>query len=236
MKRSVINNAIDTAMDVLNKHSFHLPPFAYWTPDKWHKIGQNSERIVLNGLGWDVSDYGAGDFENFGTVFFTIRNGNSKQPELGTPYAEKIMVLQPGQRLPLHFHWTKTEDIINRGGGILVMELYNAKEDDSLDTDSPVEFYCDGCKRSIDAGEFFELMPGESITLTPRMYHRFWASRNGGILICGEVSSVNDDNTDNCFAEEVSRYTFVDEDEAPRYILCNEYANLLKRTSRGSGK
>ncbi|MHB9037146.1 MAG: D-lyxose/D-mannose family sugar isomerase [Armatimonadota bacterium] len=225
MKRSEINNAIDLALDVLSQHHFHLPPFAHWTPEEWQKVGCNCERIIASGLGWDVSDYGAGDFLNFGTVFFTLRNGNHAHAELGTPYAEKIMILQPGQRLPLHFHWTKTEDIINRGGGIMVMELYNSLSDDSLDKSSPVTFFSDGRERTVAAGEFFELMGGESITLTPRMYHRFWASKDGGVLICGEVSTVNDDNTDNCFAETVSRYTVIEEDEARKYILCNEYCD-----------
>lgn len=227
MKRSEINKAIEIAMDTLKKHSFCLPLFAEWTPQRWEQTGKESERIVLNGLGWDVSDYGAGDFASFGTVFFTIRNGNHANPEQGTPYAEKIMVLLPGQRLPLHFHWTKTEDIINRGGGILVMELYNSFADDTLDNSSPVTFYSDGIQRTVPAGEPFELGPGESITLVPGVYHRFWASKDSGILICGEVSSVNDDNTDNCFAETVSRYSIIEEDEAPRHLLCNEYPDGL---------
>ncbi|MCL5103423.1 MAG: D-lyxose/D-mannose family sugar isomerase [Armatimonadetes bacterium] len=222
MKRSEINQAIDFAADVLKRHQFHLPPFARWSPEKWREVGSRGARIAACGLGWDVSDYGAGDFGSFGTVFFTIRNGRPGEAGLGTPYAEKIMILKPGQRLPLHFHWSKTEDIINRGGGILVMELYNAHEDDSLDTSSDVKFTCDGIERTVAAGGTFELMPGESITLTPRMYHRFWAGKNGGVLICGEVSTTNDDITDNCFAETVSRYTTIEEDEPARYMLVNE--------------
>ncbi|MHB9038377.1 MAG: D-lyxose/D-mannose family sugar isomerase [Armatimonadota bacterium] len=225
MKRSEVNSAIDLALDVFGQHHFYLPPLAYWTPEQWSKVGSDCERIVVSGLGWDVSDYGAGDFKNFGTVFFTIRNGSSANAGIGTPYAEKVMFLQPGQRLPLHFHWTKTEDIINRGGGILMMELYNSLPDESLDELSPVAFFSDGCERSVGAGEIFELMPGQSITLVPGVYHRFWAGKHGGNLICGEVSTVNDDNTDNCFAEPVSRYSVIEEDEVPRYVLCNEYCD-----------
>ena len=34
---------------------------------------------------------------------------------------------------------------------------------------------------------------------------------------------VNDDNTDNRFLEGMGRFSAVEEDEAPLYLLCNEY-------------
>ena len=223
MKRSEINKAVRTARDVLKKHHFHLPPFADYSPGQWRKTGEEWDRIRLNGLGWDVSDFGGDHFPVFGTVQFTLRNGNYKQIEQGTPYAEKVIILLPGQRLPLHFHYSKTEDIINRGGGIMVMELYNAMPDETVDRESEVHVYCDAVERIVSPGEFLELHPGESITLTPRMFHRFWASEKGGTLICGEVSSVNDDMTDNWFAEPVKRFAAIEEDEPAVYLLCNEY-------------
>ena len=223
MKRSEINAAIRQAQDTLRKHQIHLPTFAHWTPEQWKEAAPEAGRIRANGLGWDVTDFGEGDFPQYGAVLFTLRNGNTKQPELGTPYAEKLIVLLPGQRLPLHFHWSKTEDIINRGGGVLVMELYNSLADESVDEASPVEVYCDAIKRTIPAGRSFDLYPGESITLTPRLYHRFWAKDGAGVLICGEVSTVNDDNTDNCFAESVSRFAEIEQDEPHLRLLCNEY-------------
>jgi hypothetical protein len=163
-------------------------------------------------LGWDITDFGSGHFDEFGAVLFTLRNGNYQQPHLGTPYAEKVIILKPGQRLPLHFRWSKTEDIINRGGGVLTLELYNSLPDDAIDSTSPVQVYCDGRQRAVGAGEIFDLGPGQSITLTPRLFHRFWAKKEGGILICGEVSTVNDDHTDNFFAEPVSRFADIEED------------------------
>ena len=223
MKRSQINAAILAAKEVLEEHRFHLPPPAYWTPDRWRKAGPEWERVKANGLGWDITDFGQDEFDALGAVIFTLRNGNYAQPEEGTPYAEKIIVLKPGQRLPLHFHWRKTEDIINRGGGILVIELYRALLDDSVDEEAPVTVYCDAVQRNVSPGESFELHPGESITLPPRIYHRFWASEMGGTLVGGEVSTVNDDKTDNCFAEPVSRFADIEEDEAPVHLLCNEY-------------
>lgn len=223
MKRSEINKAIKTALDALEKNKFVLPPFGHWTLEDWKKAGSECDRIRANGLGWDITDFGSGDFTNIGAVLFTLRNGNVKDPKNGTPYAEKTIIMAPGQCLPMHFHWMKTEDIINRGGGTLVIQLYNALEDDSIDTESKVEVYCDGCLRIISAGDTITLQTGESITLTPRIYHKFFASKDGGVLVCGEVSTTNDDVVDNCFAEPTSRFADIEEDEAPMRLLCNEY-------------
>lgn len=223
MKRSEINSAIIMAKEVLAKNSFHLPFFGHMRPEGWKNAGAEYRRIVENGLGWDVTDFGGNDFSTFGAVLFTLRNGNHLNPGNGTPYAEKLIILKPGQRLPLHFHYSKTEDIINRGGGILVMELYNSMEDDSVDRKNEVTVFCDGEERKVKAGEPFNIEPGGSITLTPKLYHRFWAGRNGGILVCGEVSSINDDVKDNCFAETVRRFAEIEEDEKPVHLLCNEY-------------
>ena len=50
----------------------------------------------------------------------------------GKVYAEKILVVGEGQVTPTHFHFHKTEDIINRGGGTLALELHWAAPDDTL--------------------------------------------------------------------------------------------------------
>jgi D-lyxose ketol-isomerase len=223
MKRSEINRAIAEAIEALRQNRMALPPFAAWTPEDWRRAGPDCARVKANGLGWDVTDFGLGDFDHAGAVLFTLRNGNHAQPELGTPYAEKVIVLKPGQYLPLHFHWTKTEDIINRGGGTLVVELYGAHADETPDKTSPVTVFCDGCQRTLQAGEPLRLAPGESITLIPRLYHRLSAAPDDGTLICGEVSSINDDRVDNRFAEPVSRFSTIEEDEPPLRLLCNEY-------------
>jgi D-lyxose ketol-isomerase len=123
----------------------------------------------------------------------------------------------------LHYHAIKTEDIITRGGRIW-MELYNAKQDDSVDYETPVRVYCDGILRTFNAGERFEVASGGSVTLRPRLYHRFGAA---GDAVAGEVSSVNDDRTDNYWAEDVSRFAGIIEDEAPLCPLCNEYEKWL---------
>jgi len=42
------------------------------------------------------------------------------------------MVVEEGQITPMHFHWSKAEDIIVRGGGNLVIQLYNSTPREGL--------------------------------------------------------------------------------------------------------
>jgi D-lyxose ketol-isomerase len=230
MKRSEINAAIALAIDEFRRNRITLPPFAHWSPLHWREMVEKAQRIVQAGLGWDVTDFGQGKYDELGGVLFTARNGvlskDGGSVERGVPYCEKYIVLTEGQRMPLHLHWSKTEDIINRAGGILVMELYNSVGEDEVDVESDVTVVCDGLERSVGPGECFELHPGESITLDSKMYHRFWAKEGDGTLICGEVSTVNDDSSDNGFAEPSSRYSEIVEDEEPRWLLCNEYGRI----------
>ncbi|MCK8058627.1 MULTISPECIES: D-lyxose/D-mannose family sugar isomerase [unclassified Fusibacter] len=229
MKRSDINNALQWSRNLLETYQIKLPPFGYWTMEKWNEKDPDvikSIRDVM--LGWDITDFGQDDFKRLGAVLFTLRNGSVSDRSLGTPYAEKLIVLSDGQRLPLHCHKSKTEDIINRAGGVLAIKIYNSTPDGDVDHSSDVEVYLDGEKHLVKAGEELNLNPGESITLKPHMYHLFWAKEGCGDLICGEVSSINDDRTDNYNAEPVSRFTKVVEDEAILHPLCNEYEHVLK--------
>ncbi len=132
------------------------------------------------------------------------------------------MVVREEQVTPMHFHFQKMEDIINRGGGNLLIEVYNATEDDQL-ADTPVVVSRDGCRDEVAAGTILRLEPGQSITLPVRQYHRFWGEAGRGTVLVGEVSKVNDDNVDNRFYEPVGRFPEITEDEAPLYLLCNEY-------------
>ena len=130
MKRSEINRIIENAKAFLDEKQFFLPPWAYWSPDEWKANKQDAEEITENMLGWDITDFGSGDFYNCGLFLFTIRNG-----KLGydmKPYAEKIMIVEENQVTPMHYHWSKMEDIINRGGGNLVIELFNSNSELSL--------------------------------------------------------------------------------------------------------
>lgn len=219
MKRSEINQNINKAIKMLDSVSFKLPRFAYWTIDEWKKNDITTLQKTM--LGWDITDFGMGDFSKIGAVLFTIRNGDVDGN--GTPYAEKTIFLSDGQRLPCHYHVSKTEDIINRGGGELWMELFNAAPDGSVDEKTDVEFYSDGIKLTAKAGERVFVTTGNSITLTPYTYHIFGAK---GDLLVGEVSSINDDKTDNYFSEDVKRFADIEEDEEAVAPLCNEYSQL----------
>ena len=223
MKRSGINALIRENEAFIAAHGFALPPFCGWSPEDWAHKGSECDEIRDNMLGWDVTDFGSGDYEKVGLFLITLRNGNQKDPRYTKLYAEKLMVSMEGQVCPMHFHWYKQEDIINRGGGVLCMQLYNAAPDESLDTVTPVTIVCDGVRRTLPAGAVLELAPGESCTLTQRMYHSFWAKPGCGRCLLGEVSQCNDDSADNRFYEPVGRFAAIEEDEPPYRLLCNEY-------------
>lgn len=121
MKRSEINRILEWSKKLLNDNKFILPMIAYWKLDEWKKNKAILGRIKQTMLGWDITDFGSGDFENTGAVLFTIRNGDINDEGCGTPYGEKVILMKDGQLLPLHFHFSKTEDVINRGGGMLVL-------------------------------------------------------------------------------------------------------------------
>jgi len=224
MKRSEINAAMRDALALFEEYKITLPAFALWSKEEWKTKGAEAAEIKENMLGWDITDFGRGDFNNIGLLLITLRNGNQKNPQrYPKPYAEKLMVVKEKQITPMHFHWNKMEDIINRGGGNLIIKLYNSTEDEQL-ADTDVEISIDGVKHTFSAGYELCLKPGDSVTLTPGLYHRFWGEEGKGSIIVQEVSMCNDDTNDNRFYEETGRFPEIEEDEAPLYLLCNEYA------------
>ncbi len=218
MKRSEVNQYIDFAMKFMAENKFCLPPWAYWTPSDWEQMKDRCEEIFENGLGWDITDFGSGDFINTGLTLVTLRNGNLVTPS--KQYCEKIMLVRNSQVTPPHYHVLKTEDIINRTGGLLCMKLWNSAPDGSL-SEGLLEVKIDSITTTIRSGEKICLKPGQSICYTPYLYHTFWAE--GGDCLVGEVSSVNDDKTDNRFLEERGRFSAIDEDAPILHYLCNEY-------------
>ena len=221
MKRSEINAVIKRFEKLLEEHRFELPPFCKWTPEEWQTKGHEYDEIRDNMLGWDVTDYGMGDFGHLGLALITIRNGNVHNPKYTKTYAEKIIMCDSGQVSPMHFHWHKMEDIINRGGNDIHFTLYNATEDEQL-ADTPVKIFSDGRCYTVPAGETVVLKPGQSLSLYPYYYHEFVIPEGGPVLI-GEVYMCNDDNTDNRFLNPLGRFPTIEEDEPPYRLLCNEY-------------
>jgi D-lyxose ketol-isomerase len=219
MKRSEVNAIQVEAKEFLAKHSWNLPPWAYWKPADWEGRGSEIDEIKECMLGWDVTDFGSGDFLRRGLFLFTLRNGGQKGKSK-KQYAEKIMIVKVNQETPMHFHRYKMEDIINRGGGELCIQLYSSTKDEKLSKEE-LTVSIDGISRTIKAGTTIRLQVGESICLEPYMYHRFW-SENGTSLV-GEVSLVNDDTSDNRFLEEVGRFSAIEEDESPLHLLASDY-------------
>lgn len=223
MKRSEINALIEDAIGLLREHQIILPPFAYWPPEEWAIKGPECDEIRACKLGWDITDFGSGDFDNVGLVVFTVRNGHHKiAPYTGKPYAEKLLIVREDQHTPMHHHVLKSEDIICRNGGNLLIRLFNKAENGGL-ADTPVEVSLDGVRHRVPAGHMFRLEPGMSITLTPFLFHEFWTEPGSGTAIVQEVSSVNDDDIDNAFFEAVGRFPDIDEDVPATHLLCTEY-------------
>jgi hypothetical protein len=224
MKRSEINQILKNAKAFMAERQFILPPWAYWNIDDWKKNKEDAQEIIQNMLGWDITDFGSGDFYKRGLFLFTIRNGKFNVDK--KPYAEKIMIVEENQETPMHFHWSKMEDIINRGGGNLVIELYNSTSDNKFDT-KPVCFKTDGVKHTVSAGGKVVLTPGESICLETGMYHRFYGEKGKGKVLVGEVSMVNDDTSDNCFYESIGRFPVIEEDEELLHLLVSDYNKFI---------
>lgn len=223
MKRSEINALIADAEKFFERMNFRLPVWAFWPLGEWKKQNGGIREIADNSLGWDITDFGSGNYAKRGLFLFTIRNGNIQKDK--KTYAEKIMIVDVDQETPLHFHWNKMEDIINRGGGSLVIELYRADKNEGLSGDD-VTVSVDGIQRTVPSGGKVILNPGESICLTPFLYHRFYAQ--GSRCLVGEVSMVNDDNTDNRFFESMGRFPSIEEDEDPYRLLSTDYQLYLK--------
>lgn len=225
MKRSEINAAIQWAERLCEQHHITLPDFARFAPDKSLFLAPSRTNLVKTMLGWDVTDFGSGDFTREGAVLFTVRNGSVHESGVGTPYAEKYIFLKDGceQEIPLHYHVEKTEDIINRAGGVFCCQLAARGEDGAPDFTKPVRVLRDGTYYDAAPGEIIEITTGNSITLEPFVYHRFFAKTGCGDLVIGEVSKINDDNTDNVFAKQSERFCAVIEDEPHYRLLVNEY-------------
>lgn len=227
MKRSELNEIIAEAIAFVEGNGLKFPPFAKWNIEQWRALGEDSREIVDNMLGWDVTDFGSGDFKRCGLLIFTFRNGNFNQKEkYPKPYAEKLLLVDDGQELPYHFHWSKMEDIINRGGGNLIVQLYNSDENEQF-ADTDVSVTIDGKKVTVPAGGCVTLHPGESITLCPGQYHRWEGEKGTGKVMLFEVSTTNDDTVDNRFYDAKQRLPEIEEDTQPDYLIFKDYSKYV---------
>jgi len=228
MKRSRINRIMAEADQMIRSFGFTLPPFASWSPDRFRAQKDGARRIIDARMGWDITDYGQGDFDRLGLFLFTLRNGSLADLKRGGGmcYAEKLLVSRQDQLAPCHTHLLKAEDIINRGGATLAVKLNGSNPDGSFSETAGGMVLCDGIPRPYTGGEVLLLAPGESVTLMPGDWHAFWGE--GGDVLIGEVSTVNDDLTDNIFrSAKIGRFSQIEEDEAPTHLLVSDYPTWL---------
>ncbi len=226
MKRSRVNQIMAEAEELIAAHGFVLPPFAWWSPEEFRRWAPGT-RVAEARMGWDITDYGQGRFDDLGLFLFTLRNGrlDDLRSGGGMAYAEKLLISRQDQLSPMHTHVIKAEDIINRGGATLAIELFGSDDGGRFAEDRGGRVYCDGMAREFRPGEVLKLAPGESVTLRPGDWHAFWGE--GGDVLIGEVSTVNDDLTDNIFREPIGRFAEIEEDEAPRHLLVSDYDRWL---------
>lgn len=193
MKRSEINRAYREALDCLGRHGWVLPPKPRW----------------------DITDFGLGDFRQFGLTLITL----ASEPE----YCEKLMHARRGQTTPCHTHARKKEDIICRAGS-LTLWLWANQPALSLEPTSSAErvrVSLDGEPIELPAGRPCVLEAGQRITLVPGIWHAFAPASDEAII--GEVSTANDDQHDNFFVDPaIGRFPGIEEDEPPQITLISE--------------
>lgn len=220
MKRSEINARIVDVKAFVSGQNYALPPWAYWSMDMWGKAPEIARHCKQRQMGWGITDFGSNDFDHRGLVIFCTRNGLLNQ--IGEmPYAEKILIAKGGQETPTHTHKAKQEDLIVRGGGNLVVEMFATNENGER-TNENVTVTSDGLDITIPSGVPLVLEPGESVTMPRGVYHRFYGEVGGNSVLVGEVSQAHDDTQDNYFLDADVNFPGIDEDEVILHPLWSD--------------
>jgi D-lyxose ketol-isomerase len=160
---------------------------------------------------WDITDFGLGDFSRNGLTLVNLAD----EPE----YSEKLMYARRGQATPTHAHARKKEDIICRAGE-LTLRLWPSRPSPGA-LKASFTARVDGRPLEVSTGADLVLSPGSRVTLMPGVWHTFWPSSTECII--GEVSTANDDLTDNFFLDPgVGRFPEIEEDEPPAVRLIRD--------------
>jgi D-lyxose ketol-isomerase len=230
MKRSEINRLISEGTEFLKSRDYPLPPQALWSLKDWNKNRDKVAEMTKRRIGWDLTDFGSGEYEKTGLLLYTLSNGiiDTDGQIIDQCYANKLLIIGENQVTPMHHHGRKMEDIIILGGGNLQIKVYNVGEASKADESSPVKIFRNESWESHKPGTVITLESGERVRLDPDHYHQFWAELGKGKVLVEEVSSVNDDQTDNFFLENLPRFPGITEDEIPRYLLCTELPGTEK--------
>jgi D-lyxose ketol-isomerase len=225
MRRSFIDRRIDAMLELCDRHKFKLPPFALWGEAQYRERAASAKRIGQAGLGWNVVEFARGAFATRGLSIFTSRMGDWRGLAAGSGrlYGEKAIMAEDGQRTPHHYHIVKTEDILNRGGARFIVELFKV-DSAGARLDERFQALKDADLLDLAPGARVSLEPGESLTLEPFIAHSFWAE--GGAVLAGEISLVNDDATDNYFLPPLTPFDPIEEDAPMRYVTVRDHARF----------
>ena len=101
MKRSDVNEIMAAAEEMIAAHGFKLPPFAWWSAEAFQARRGAAARMIEARVGWDITDYGLGRFDEVGLFLFTLRNGDLADLRRGGGmcYAEKLLISKRDHRL-----------------------------------------------------------------------------------------------------------------------------------------
>ena len=215
MKRSAINAALTKARATCAANQFNLPAWADWTMADHRANPDQSAFLTTRQIGWDVTDFGSGDFARRGLAILCVRNG-IQGDGAERPYAEKLLFVGENQETPFHCHKVKLEDIIVRGGGNLMVEF--TANGSIAGWEQP---RIDGLAIEPFSGPT-RITPGASITISRGLQHRFYGETGHGPVFVAEVSQCNDDRNDNFFLEPLGRFSTIEEDEPALWPLWNE--------------
>ena len=101
MKRSEINAAISEAKDMIDRYSWVLPKWGYWSKEEYNNNPNLKNYLKNHQMGWDVTDFGKGEFEKKGITLFCIRNGIQGNND-DKPYAEKLLLEVDSNQIELN--------------------------------------------------------------------------------------------------------------------------------------
>jgi D-lyxose ketol-isomerase len=241
VKRSEINATILLARDFFEAYRFKLPRWAAWSVVNWGYSGEEMQAIRDCQLGWDVTDFGLGNFPTQGMTTFMLRNGVPSSPPvqeasdeqipettsegLNRHYSEKIMLVQLHQTIPLLALKQRTHDLINRGGGDLVIQVYQSTPENELDEKNRVPLQVNGIAYNVKAGGIVRLVPGDGVTLQPGVFHKYWPEKASCIV--GNISTTCDETNDYLFFDpNCQRFPEIEPDESPIHLLHYEYPDF----------
>ena len=158
---------------------------------------------------WDLTDFGKDRFSELGLILVNL----SEHSE----YCEKLMLSKKNQITMAHTHNLKKEDIISRFGTLAIQLWDNPEKNEG----GEFQLIRNGELVSTRSGDVIYLRSGERVTLVPGIYHAFWSL--GDYCVVGEVSTANDDVSDNIFIDKtVGRFPEIEEDATPFAHLLSE--------------